>query len=63
MTDAATNVTDPIEARYAKLEEAKSRGINPYAYNFDRKDMAADLQKKYESLEDGAETEDMVVVA
>lgn len=63
MTDAATNVTDPIEARYAKLEDAKSRGINPYAYNFDRKDMAADLQKKYENLEDGAETEDMVVVA
>ena len=59
----ATNVTDPIEVRYAKLEEAKSKGINPYAYTFDREHEANLLQEKYKDLADGSETEDMVAVA
>ena len=63
MSDTAKNITDPIEARYAKLEEAKKRGMNPYAYEFKREHKAGDVQAKYKDLADGAETEDTVVVA
>lgn len=63
MNDAVKKATDPFEARLQKLQEAIDKGINPYAYTFDRKDKSLDLQQKYESLENGAETEDIVTVA
>lgn len=60
---AAPQTTDPIEARRVKLEKARAAGIETFAYNFDRKHLADDLQAEYESLENGAETEDSVTVA
>lgn len=35
-----------IEDRYKNLDEIKKLGINPYPYNFDRKQTAADILKK-----------------
>lgn len=55
--------TDPIEARQHKLAAIREAGINPYAYVFDRKDKAADLQDKYANIENGTETADKVSVA
>lgn len=51
------------DSRLAKLQTLQEQGYNPYPYRFKPSHKAADLQKKYENLEAGAETEDEVVVA
>lgn len=51
------------DSRLAKLQNLQARGYNPYPYRFKPTHLAADLQKKYENLEAGAETEDEVIVA
>lgn len=56
-------ITDPLAARQQKLSAMRDAGIDPYPYVFPREHMAGDLQKKYEALENGAETEDRVTVA
>src|SRR5271170_8397182 len=50
------------EERARKLELIKEAGINPYPYKFTRTHLASELQKKYESLPAGSETEDVVSV-
>jgi len=57
------DLTDPRQAKEHKLAQLKKLGINPYPSNFDRTHQAAEIQSKYEGLEDGAETEDVVRVA
>ena len=39
-----------IKERLKKVEELKKIGVNPYAYKFDKKDNAADLQESYKKL-------------
>lgn len=56
-------VTNPKESKKVKLQALKDLGIEPYPHVYDRTHMAADLQAKYENLEDGTETEDTVSVA
>ncbi len=51
------------DSRIAKLKKLEEMGYNPYPYKFSPTHNAKDLQDKYESLEAGQETEDMVVVA
>lgn len=48
--------------RLKKLEGLKEQGINPYPYRFDRSHKAKQLQDKYQALENGVETEDVVKV-
>lgn len=48
--------------RLRKLEELKAKGINPYPYSFKRSHTASELQKRYDQLVAGAETEDVVRV-
>ncbi len=55
--------TNPREAREQKLAELRRRGLEPYPHKFDRSHKAQELQDKYESLENGVETEDAVAVA
>ena len=49
--------------RLRKLEELKSKGIQPYPYNFKRTHKAADLQALYIDLANETETQDVVRVA
>jgi lysyl-tRNA synthetase class 2 len=56
-------ITNPRVAREHKLEELRKRGLEPYPHKFNRSHKAGELQEKYASLENGAETEDNVAVA
>lgn len=56
-------VTDPREAKEAKLQALWDDGLNPYPHVYDRSHMAQELQDKYKDLADGEETEDIVSVA
>ncbi len=56
-------LTDPRQARLAKLEAYKAAGKNPYAYNYPKTHDAGELHAKYADLADGSETEDTVAVA
>src|SRR5574344_1314864 len=49
--------------RIQKLAELADKGINPYPYSFDKDISAKALQDKYESLQNGEETEDTYAVA
>lgn len=49
--------------RLRKLEELKSKGIQPYPYNFKRTHKAAELQALYIDLANETETQDVVRVA
>ena len=52
--------------RLKKIEELKKQGIEPYKHrfeNFEKKNNAAELQKKYEKLKPGKKTNDEVLVA
>ena len=51
------------ENRIQKLTDLIDMGVNPYPYTFDKTANAKTLQKKYENLENGAETEDVYSVA
>ena len=55
--------TDPREAKERKLTLLEEMGLPAYPYTFDRTHHAEELQKKYESLEEGSETQDSVQVA
>ncbi|CAG0909479.1 unnamed protein product, partial [Cyprideis torosa] len=57
------DLTDPHQAKEHKLQKLLEKGINPYPAKFDRTHQAAEIQEKYEALENGAETEDVVRVA
>lgn len=57
------DLTDPRQAKKHKLQALIEKGINPYPANFDRTHEAADIHAKYETLENGEETQDVVRVA
>lgn len=57
------DLTDPRQAKEHKLGQLLEKGINPYPPKFDRTHQAAEIQAKYEPLENGEETEDVVRVA
>lgn len=61
--DPTTALTNPFEARKAKLKGVIAQGGNPYAYTFPRDARAGDLQTKYADLAPGTETQDRVAVA
>jgi len=51
------------EGRIQKLTDLIDLGVNPYPYSYERNAAAADLQKKYDHLESGQETEDSYKIA
>ena len=61
--DTDLDLTDPRQAKEYKLSQLLEKGINPYPAKFDRTHKAADIQAKYDSLENGEETTDVVRVA
>ena len=56
-------VTDPHEAKEAKLQALLDAGLDPYPHVYDRTHTAQPIQDKYADLADGTETEDVVSVA
>lgn len=62
-SDQATIEDDPIEVRRAKREALIAAGKDPYGHGFGFSHHLDELQEKYTALEDGASTEDEVVVA
>lgn len=60
---AAQVSSDPFESRRNKRQLIEKSGANPFGYDYKRTARAGDLQKKYENLESGVETEDQVSVA
>lgn len=54
---------DPIVVRRTKLDSLRSRGIEPFVNGFAPTVRARDLAQRYEALEAGAETEDVVTIA
>lgn len=54
---------DPIEVRKAKREALIEQGSEPYARRFELTAHVAELDERYDTLEDGATTEDIVNIA
>jgi lysyl-tRNA synthetase class 2 len=55
---------DPLRAvRIGKRDSLKALGVDPYPYNFARTHEACELERRYDGLAAGAETEDRVRVA
>jgi lysyl-tRNA synthetase class 2 len=52
-----------LSARRAKAERLRAAGVEPYAARFDVSDRAEDLEARYEGLEAGTDTSDVVSVA
>jgi len=52
-----------IDERKKKLEELRAKGINPYPYNYEQKDLAIDIKAKYVGLAPETHTEDFVQAA
>jgi len=49
--------------RKQKVADLREKGINPYAYTFDQKHHADEINKKYENLKPEEQTKDIVSVA
>lgn len=62
MFDSEPESTRLREERVRKLKALKEEGVNPYPYKFTRTHQAAELQKIYDSLAAGSETQDVVSV-
>ncbi len=58
-----SSISSVREGRIQKLTDLIDMGINPYPYTFDKTANAQTLQKKYENLEAGIETQDVYSVA
>jgi len=56
-------VTNVFEARLSNLKKWEELGVNPFPAQSDVSHKAAEINAKYEGLEDGEETEDKVMVA
>ena len=54
---------DPIAVRHAKLAELRSSGTEPFASGYVPSARSGELRVRYESLEPGTETDDVVEVA
>jgi len=52
-----------INQRLKKIEELKKAGIDPYPYNFDKKNNSSELQEKYAKLTADERTKDSVKIA
>ena len=61
--DSLVPEDDPIAVRRAKLDAMRSAGEHPYLSRWDVTARAAELAERYGSLEEGAETADVVSVA
>jgi lysyl-tRNA synthetase, class II len=52
-----------IDNRLRKIKELRELNINPYPYNFDKKNSTQELQKKYLDLKNNEVTKDIVLIA
>lgn len=57
------NAVDLRAARLEKVSAMRTAGVNPYAYQYNVTDEAADLQQRYVELMDGEESDEGRVIA
>ncbi len=55
--DVFEDINHLVKVRMEKMEDLRSKGINPFAYNFDKDSDSTTLLEKYKDLEHGAESE------
>jgi lysyl-tRNA synthetase, class II len=55
--EANKTVEEIRQLRLGKVEQLRSSGLNPYAYAFERTDLAAALHSRFANLENGSEVE------
>lgn len=60
---ADTPITDPREAKLAKLQNLTDAGMSAYPHEFRPKHSAQALQDTYNDLADGTDTDDIVIIA
>jgi len=51
------------KVRKEKLKDLREKGINPYAYSYDQKNHADEINKKYEKIKPEEQTKDTVSIA
>jgi len=52
-----------VKARLDKIKAMKSEGIEPYPYNFEKKENADELQEKYKKLKNDSKSKDKARIA
>lgn len=52
-----------VKERLRKIEEMKKKGIEPYAYRFEKDNCVYELQEKYRGLKNGEKTKDKVSIS
>jgi len=52
-----------VKARLKKIEDMKSKDIEPYPYSFEKKDSASALQEKYKKLKNEERSKDKIKIA
>src|SRR5687768_10650435 len=62
-TQTTEHASQIRQARIDKLDAWRQKGMNPYSYHFQKTESHADLQTKYQALDNGIDTEDKVSVA
>lgn len=56
-------LSELLKVRREKLDELKSKGINPFPYTYDKSHNAAGILKEFEQLEEGGESKEPVSLA
>lgn len=59
----AEELSELLKVRREKLEELKSKGINPFPYKYDKAHSAAEILNKFESVKEGEESQKEVSIA
>ncbi len=59
----ARTVDDPVEVRLGKLDSLRAAGDEPYKDRFERTDTTTAIVARYDALESGEDTQDIVSVA
>ena len=59
----AEELNELLKVRREKLDELKSKGIDPYPYRYDKTHEAAGVLKKYEKIKEGEESKEEISIA
>jgi lysyl-tRNA synthetase class 2 len=59
----AEELSELLKVRREKLEELRSKGINPFPYRFEKTTSAAAILKDFENIKEGEESKEVVSIA
>src|SRR3989344_1018732 len=58
-----TRQDEIAKERQKKIEELRKKGIEPYAYSFDKKDNSAELQERFKGLKPEGKAKEKAQIA